>query len=499
MPAYYKECTVQSAFIVGANAVPVSVEVVISNGLPGFSIVGMTDVAIQEARERVRAAIRGCGYSMPSEKIVVNLAPGSLKKSGSGFDLPIALGLLIASGQVSKDSVRNKLFVGELSLEGQVRPVAGMIAFQEMAFLNEIELVSGPFCPFPLKDGGCCVSVLHDLGDMRTMSFSSPSMAYDHSAPSKLDFGDVGGNEQAKRALQIAAAGNHGLLMVGPPGSGKTMLASRLPSILPSLGEREKFESAKIHSIMGESIEDIYRGIRPYRSPHHSATCAGMIGGSNPVRPGEASLAHNGVLFLDEIMEFKPSVLQALRKPLEDGFVYLTRADTRIEMPSRFMLIAACNPCPCGYFGDDRKECICSIAQVNQYQNRMGGPLLDRIDMRLDVWRSDFAQVAAGGSSIGSKRLKEGVERGRRFAFQRWHESKPAEQPNSVRQLLDACMLTHEAKTFLEGMVDAHAMSGRGISSALRISRTIADIDESTNVEDFHVAEALSLRLRSSE
>lgn len=498
MGVSYKECTVRSATIVGVSVVDVSVEVVLSNGMPGFSIVGMTDVAIQEARERIRAALRGCGFSMPACKITVNLAPGFLKKSGSGFDLPIAVGLLVASGQLPGRILHDRLFVGELSLEGRVRTVLGMLAYQEHACANRLSLVCGESCVYGGVGMADCVLVADSLQAFRSDSYSKPCVREPgESGANHLDFSDVGGHLQAKRALQIAAAGNHGLLMVGPPGSGKTMLASRLPGILPPLNQREMLETAKIYSIVGDSVDRILDGVRPFRAPHHSASTAGLVGGGTPIRPGELSLAHNGVLFLDELTEFKPSVLQALRQPIEEGSIVLVRAEGKVSLPSRFMLVAACNPCPCGHYGDDSGTCSCSHLQVMNYQNRIGGPLMDRMDMCVDVWRSSFQNVVGGKTGPTTRELREGVLRAREFAFERWKQTADAFSVSSTRDLMRLCNLDSESKGFLEAVSDSYHLSGRGIASILKVSRTIADIAQSDSVSQEHLAEAVSLRIRS--
>lgn len=332
----FRSFSVQGATIRGVEAIPVSVEVVISNGLPGFAIVGMADAAIQESRERVKAALRSNGFVMPNEKIVVNLAPGALRKTGSGFDLPIALGILAATGQMDAEVVRRALVVGELSLGGGVRCSAGMLAYQRCAAGLGLELIAGAPDEGFVKIEGLTCKFLERLSHVREPRFiDAPVLSFEGIRPFG-DYSEVLGHEMAKRALQVAAAGGHGVIMVGPPGSGKTMLAQRFGGILPNLSEEERLETALIHSVVGEDVAAILAGRRPFRSPHHSATAAGLVGGGSPPHPGEASLAHNGVLFLDEMSEFKASVLQTLRQPLENGGITLTRADGTYSFPDVF-------------------------------------------------------------------------------------------------------------------------------------------------------------------
>lgn len=498
MAISYAECSVCSAALLGVNAIPVSVEVVVSSGMPKFSIVGMTDVAIQEARERVRAALRGCGFSMPGDKVIVNLAPGYLKKSGSGFDLPIAAGLLAATKQIPPEAVEGHMLVGELSLEGRVRSVRGMIAYQELSRRVGMNLVCGPMVAYGGAEAQKHIHVAESLQSLRTFDFSCPSSPDEVPDPYRgIDFKDVGGHEDVKRALQIAAAGSHGILMMGPPGSGKTMLASRLPSILPPLAEDEMLETAKIHSIVGEDTSALLAGMRPFRAPHHSATAAGLAGGGSPVRPGELSLAHHGVVFLDELSEFKPSVLQVMRKPMEDGEVVITRAEGNVVLPAKFMLVSASNPCPCGYLGDDAHECTCSAQQIASYQNRIGGPLIDRMDMCLDVWRSDFDDVVKRDGDVDSATLREGVMRAREFSSWRSSHRETSGRPRSTKAVIASCHMDSRTLSFLESAAKAGAMSGRGICSTLKVARTIADISEQERVTREHVAEALNLRLRN--
>lgn len=489
---------VRTATLRGVEAVPVDVEVCVGKGMPGFSVVGMADASVQESRERVRAAIRASGFSMPANKVVVNLAPGAMRKTGSGFDLPIAVGLLAATGQIDGSQFGGMLLVGELSLTGVVRPVAGLLAYALCAKRQGMKLLSAA------EDGASPVEglerlIVPTLSSFRQMSFSQLRAGGKTRSSSVLDFQDIAGHELAKRALQIAAAGGHGVLMMGPPGSGKTMLASRIPSILPPLGKDESLETAVIHSVIGEDASESLQGIRPFCAPHHSASMAGLVGGGSPPRPGAISLAHNGVLFLDELPEFAPSVLQGIRQPMESGRVSVTRADGNVEFPARFMLVAAANPCPCGYFGDKERTCTCSQRQISQYQGRIGGPVLDRIDVHIDVARIPPGDVLATGKGTSSETLRCGVMAAREYASWRRERTGFDERGAKTELVVKACDLSDEDTSFMESLASAGRMSGRAIMRTLSLARTIADMEQTGSVSRDHLCEAVGFRLREGE
>lgn len=502
-----RTCCVHAACIRGVEARPVTVEVSMAGGIPGISLVGMADAAVMEARVRIRCALRAGGFDLPRKNIVVNLSPADMRKTGSGFDLPILVAILALSGQIPSKGLDECLFVGELGLDGAVLPVRGEVAYSLLARDSGLTLVCAPasapvwldgFTPRYLGDTSTLV-----LGVMEATKPGMPVRDVPPSVSPQLDYADVVGQEVAKRGLAIAAAGDLGLLMIGAPGSGKTMLASRVTSILPPIEPSEQQEALCIHSVAGERLDDIIAGRRPFRNPHHSVSAAGLVGGGRPVRPGEISLAHGGVLYLDELAEFSANVLQTLRQPLEEGSVRIVRADGVYAFPSRFQLIASSNPCPCGHLGDPDVPCRCSDAAVSRYRSKLGGPLADRIDIILDVARPEARAVVEGSEGASSADLRVQVERGRRFAeWRASHADDPSARDTAgsdVEAGLSDETVSSEAKDILLQVASRRHLSARGISRLVRISRTIADMEESPLVQPPHVLEGSMFQGRRDE
>ena len=497
---------VLSSAIIGIDAYIVEVEIDISQGLPSFATVGLPEGAVRESKERVKAAIKNSGYHFPSDRITVNLAPANIKKEGSAFDLPIAIGILAATGLVKRFSYSEYLFLGELSLDGLVRPIKGVLPIAIAA--KELGL-KGIFLPienaseagvfdgidiFPINTLSQVIDVL--IGITKISPFKVKKDELFIAPDSTLDFIDVRGQENAKRAMEISAGGGHNLIMIGPPGSGKTMLARRLSTILPALSFDESLETSKIYSVIGLMPEG-YGLItqRPFRSPHHTISDAGLIGGGQNPKPGEVSIAHNGVLFLDELPEFKKNVLEVLRQPMEDGHVTISRANASITYPSNFMLVAAMNPCPCGFLGNAKRECSCSSLQIRRYRSKISGPLMDRIDIHIEVPSVQYRDLSDINDGASSAEILDRVIRAREVQIVRFHSAKNYTNAGmNTRQINHFCKIEAESSHLLEKAMDKFGLSARAHARILKIARTIADLEGSQDIKVPHVAEAIQYR-----
>ena len=517
---------VRSCALLGIDAYPVEVEVDVGRGLPSFSTVGLPDAAVRESRERVISAIRNSGFEMPPKRVVVNLAPAGTKKEGAGFDLAVAIGVLVATGQLPPAAHDGHVFVGELSLDGRLRPVRGVLSMALAVRESGATPGGGTTAPAQVAPGaapaGLRMVVPEENGEeaagalgegvwtARTLAdvvqllrggagrqASRPAPCVPPAGRTRPDFADVKGQHHARRALEVAAAGGHNLIMIGPPGAGKTMLARRLPSLLPPLTEEESMETTRIYSAAGK----LPRGVallaaRPFRSPHHSVSAAGMIGGGRSHKPGEVSLSHNGVLFLDELPEFRRDVLEALRQPIEEGSLTIARAGATVSFPARFMFVAASNPCPCGHYTDSLKECHCSPIQVRNYMGRLSGPLLDRIDIHVSVPRLSFRDISETRESEGSARIRERVLGARALQAARYHGVADVRTNSDLGENLikKFCIVDESGLSLLRAAMERLGLTGRAFHRILKVARTIADLAGAELPRAEHVAEAIQYR-----